>query len=390
MNAMRAAIILAALTSTVIAHADPNGPTGAALSTPAPRRTVDFVVRSTADEDPKPLEETIRELLSRLSLTVVPRDPKDVMPPGLLARVNVDTTSAAGVHVFVESAAGATLLDRTIPHDVNRSITHEQIASAVRGAIEAEILVDEDRVAGRAPPVVEPPATPTATEPPTPPPTPPPPPPAPAIATPPERDVGVATPSTPAFAVDIATMGGAGFFSSDVGPVVRVGGAIAVSSRRGLRPSLAVGVLYAFPFDADTRYIEAKGSLISVRALPSVELLHRSWFAVDVNAGGGVDVLRVEPASTILPASTFRSATTRVNPVLTGGVTGRVALASDVVATLSLLTDVELTNRQYVIEDRGAPVSVLSPGTVRPMLLAGFSFAAFGEPPFSSRAGKSP
>lgn len=351
-----------------------------ATSVPAPRRTVDLLIRSSpAGEDTKALEDTIRELLSRLSITVVNRANGIAPAPGsLLATVDVDLVDPNGVHVVVRSATRSVVLDRTIPRDSNPAISREQIASTVRGATEAEILVDEDRVAGRVPPVVdEPDVSPPSSTPPI----------EASIGDPPagreraEQKLRLASPSS--FAINLSTFAGGGMFA-DESPVVRVGGAIGIASQRAgvLRPGFALAALYTFPFESGDRTLEARASVASLRALPAVEVFRAAAprFALDLTAGGGIDVLTVDPASKVLPESAFpEGKTTRVNPILTGGVSGRFAVASDVALTITVMTDVDLTTRRYVFDDRGQPRDVLVPWTVRPMLLAGLSFTAFGS-----------
>jgi hypothetical protein len=184
-------------------------------------------------------------------------------------------------------------------------------------------------------------------------------------------------------AVDVSTVAGAGMFSSGVGPVARVGGFVAIASRRGVRPSVALGVLYGFPFEAGDDVLRSRATTVSLRAVPSLEVLRKSRFALDANAGLGLDILSVAPSSGVLPASALSEPSTRVEPMLEGGFTGRLALASDVVLTLSAAADIDLATRRYVFDDRGQRGTVFAPWTVRPMLLAGLSFTAFGEAPFS-------
>ena len=66
--------------------------------------------------------------------------------------------------IVVKGVGGSTILDRQV-HDPNAAIQREQIAHAVRGAAEAEILAEQDRVAGR-PPATAPSATATISPPP--------------------------------------------------------------------------------------------------------------------------------------------------------------------------------------------------------------------------------
>lgn len=358
-------------------------PASAQPSTSAPagaRGTVSLLVTG---PDARVLEDTVRELLARLEVGVV----TGAARANNLAAVDIQIDALGSAHVVVRSSNGSPLIDRIVPRDANAAIQREQIAHAVRGAVEAELLIDEERRA-RPPAATPEPAPAPPPAPPEPPPAPPPPPeppPAPAVVA--ERPAAAEAPGTPArsasFAIDVSTFAGAGGVGDGAPAVARVGGAVAIASRSGLRPSLAVEALYAFPFTSGSDTLGARSNLVSLRALPGIEVLRRSWLAVEVAAGGGVDVLSVEPSSTNLPASALRSSTSRVDPVLAGGATGRIAIASDVTFLLTLASDVDLASRHYVFDDRGTRSTVLSPWSVRPTVLAGLSFTAFGEAPFA-------
>lgn len=370
--AARRALLAFALAAAALAGARPaRAQPGAATE---PRRTVSVSVTG-APEEARVLEDTIRELLARLQLTMVGREDSRA---ALLAKADVEIAPSGSARVVVRSATGATVLERDVPRDANAAIQREQIAHAVRVAAEAELLVEHDRVASREPPSDPPAGAPPAGAPPAgateeaPSPAPP------SAAV--ERDRADAPAS--ALAIELATFGGAGILGDGAGPVARVGGSVALASRRGLRPSLALGALYAFPFTSGSDTLTSRAHLVSARAMPAIELLRGSWIALDVAAGGGFDVLTVEPSSATLPLSALGEKTTRVDPIASASATARVALASDVVLTLSLVADVDPTTRRYVFEDRGARSEVLAPWTVRPTLLAGLSFTAHGEAPF--------
>jgi hypothetical protein len=345
------------------------------------RRSVAVEIAGPHDEA-RLLEETIRELLARLQLTMVGRS---TSRGALLATVEIAIAPSGTAHVVVRSADGAPVLERDVPRETSTSIQREQIAHAVRGAAEAELLADDDRVAGGVPTASEPVASTPApnverTEEPEPRDTPPPS--VPKTAPLSDRDTASVEPAASDVAIDLSTFAGGGPVGGGARAVARVGGAIALASRRGLRPSVAVSALYAFPFTSGTDTVSSRTSLVSGRAMGSIELLRRSWLALDASGGGGVDVLSVHPSSTTLPASALGSSTTRFDPVLSAGITARIALVSDVVLLIGVVADADVTARHYVFADRGQQVDVLDPWRVRPMLLAGLSFTALGEAPF--------
>ena len=82
---------------------------------------------------------------------------------------------------------------------------------------------------------------------------------------------------------------------------MRVGGAAALAYRRGLRPSLGVSALYAFPFEVGSDTLGSRTKLVSARAVAAIEVFRGRSFAIEGGGGGGLDVLAVDPTSTILP-----------------------------------------------------------------------------------------
>lgn len=328
------------------------------------------------------LERTMKELLARRELEATG---EDVALPRLLVRVVV-TRTATGTHVVVRSAdpAASPVLDRIVPHDPSPAIDRERVALAVRGAAEAELVMEEERKARPPPP---PPADPgpIASA------MPPPPPPTAEVAPPPSRPVvdraafpaeRFATRPPHGIAVDVATYAGAGLVGKgDV--VARVGGGVTAGLRTGPRPSLTVAGLYGFPFDSgEGEDVVVRAHLVSARLLAGLEPLHGSRFALAFGLGGGFDVLTVAPSSDTLPANVLADDATRVNPVVTGAVTGRLRVASDVVLTLSFLGDVDPATRRYVFLDRGNRETVFETWGFRPTILAGLAFTAAGPQPF--------
>ncbi len=148
------------------------------------------------------------------------------------------------------------------------------------------------------------------------------------------------SPSIPTtFGLDVSALVASGPVASTEGMVTRVGGAAALAYRRGLRPSLLLSGLYAFPFSAGNDLVASQVKLSSSRLVGTLQPSRWSWGALDVGAGGGVDVLSVEPASKLLPAAALGPASTYVDPVVSGMITLRVSIAPNVVLSLSALLD---------------------------------------------------
>jgi hypothetical protein len=158
-------------------------------------------------------------------------------------------------------------------------------------------------------------------------------------------------------------------------------------SRAFLRPSLAVSLLFAVPFDTGNEKISTQTTIVSLRALPAVSLYRGSWLAVDLGAGAGFDVVTVAPRSEQLPASNVNDQTTRVDAIVSSMVTAHARVAPSVVVLLSAGVDVDLDSRQYIFADGTDDTQVFAPWRVRPMVLAGFGFTALGDGFFPSGGG---
>jgi hypothetical protein len=332
--------------------------------------------------DDDQLRDSIRELLSRLHLVLTPRD-ANVPPSSRVASVQIDLSSPAdALLVVTDAATGEVRLRRSIPRNGSANIVREEIAHAVQSAVEAATLAARERAAA----------------PPTPPPAPPP---APIIVVAPPALPVKEEPRAPApparYGLELATLAGVGPIASGAGPDSRIGLGGTLVTRGPLHPSLAVSALFAVPFDTDTTVTSAQGeslqistqtTIVSARAMPGVGLVRGSWFALDLAAGGGFDVVTVSPHSTNLPSSALDPQSTRVDALLSAMLTAHAGVAPGVVFLLSAGIDVDLASRQYVLVDGVATTDVFDPWRVRPMILAGFGFTALGDGFFPSGAGK--
>ena len=212
---------------------------------------------------------------------------------------------ASRYEAVVSVRRGRTELRRTVPRDSTPAVVREEIGEAVRLGVEAQLLADASRSA--------------------------PPPPAPAAAPAPSPVVPEAPHPVAAssrwFALDLTILAGGGLVASDAGFVPRVGGGAVIGSRRRLRPSLTVTAAYVVPFEraADrSSNVTTQASFVSLRAVPAIEILHASWLAVNVGAGGGVDVISVDTSAQHDPASVVQLSPVpnRVDPIVTGACDG--------------------------------------------------------------------
>lgn len=364
----RAANVVAALASALLFASTARADAPTAQAPVAQTQVVMVSIVGAGDAQPA-FEGAIRELLLRLHVQM---NTVNVGPESVLARVQIDLTSPSQATVLVtDGRTGEVRAHRLIPRDTSSSIMREEIAHAVQSAVESALIVEERA----APP------------PPVPAPLPPPPPP-PVVMVPvaPPREAAP-RPSAPraGFALDLIALAGAGPVAPGVNPVVRIGGGLIASSRGALRPSLAVTAFDAVPFESQAGLVGSLAHLVSVRAVPSIELLHASWLALDVGAGGGVNVLTVQPQSTIVPLSILNPSTSRADAILTAAVTARAALASSVVFVVSVNADYNLAARHYVVNDGASRVTVFDPARVRPAAFAGLAFTALGDGLFAKR-----
>jgi hypothetical protein len=180
-------------------------------------------------------------------------------------------------------------------------------------------------------------------------------------------------------------MAGAGSFASGAGVVARAGGGAALVWRRGLRPSIGLSAHYVFPFETGSDVALAHVGVASFRSTAALEVYGSPSFALDVAAGGGLDLLRVEPRSNVLPADRLGASTNRIDPVATASVTGHLSIAAGTALSLMLATDVDLTSRRWVVEGGREREEAFAPSRLRPMAMLGFTFTALGEGRFAAR-----
>ncbi len=342
-------------------------------------RAVEVTVTGDA-QDATPLVETLRELLGRQQLTVVPSADEG----SVLARVHVDLLASRRAMVEVTGRGGRTILRREMP--IEGTISREAIAHVVQEAVESELLA--------APP---PPASDAAVPPPPPDAAPPPRPPSvplPTSSKPPIADERPRASSPSRLVLDVSMFGGVGPTASGSGPVPRVGASAAVAYASRFRPSIALQLAGAFPYERNAELVTARTSMLSGRLLPSIEIGRTEHFTFDAAVGGGLDIVTVTPRSDSLPASAVGSSTTRPSPIATGALSTRIDVVSSVVFFASLMVDVDPVRRSYVVaQGRGGTDTLVSPWIVRPTLLLGFAFTALGPPTFASTSaseGKAP
>jgi hypothetical protein len=334
----------------------------------AKRAVIELVILGESDER-QPLADTIRELLARLHVEVLVAP--GILPPSLLARVQVDLGSPHEAAIVVSSDDGKRVLERrSVPRSSSPAILREELAHVVQSAIEAQLLASADTDDGRPGPEG---GAPTVTSPVLPPP-----PHAPSETPAPSDTPSVTAEHRGVVAVDLTTLAGAGPFADRSGLVGRIQGEASMAWRTGPRPSVSVTAQYLFPFDAKSPLVDSQASVASFRAIPAIEVVRTAGVALDVGVGAGVDVLTVSPSSTTLPASGVRAASHRVDTLLTLVLEMHVALTPALQFTVEAAGDLDLTLRRYVVDQGPTQDGLFVPWRVRPTLLVGFTFAALG------------
>lgn len=315
------------------------------------------------------LAATVSELTARMHVRTVRSEP----PEGteILAHVRVDLRARASAHVELAGKHGQRPLSRDVSRAGSPAIARETIAHTIRAGVEAQVFEEERIAAEEQAKAAEPPPSP-------------PPPPVPAVAAPvpppPRRIVPPSSPS-PGWGADFGVFAAGGPIASDSGVAPRVGVLAAVGKRSRFAPTLQVSAAYAPPFETDQdAVLGTRVWLVPVRVTPSIAVLRVGRFDLVVGAGLGLDVLHVEPRSDVLPRSVLRDATTRVDPIVTGALSARVALVPRVYVFAAVGADLDLASRPYVVQRGSTQETLFEPWRVRPTVTLGIAFSALGAP----------
>jgi hypothetical protein len=306
------------------------------------------------------------------------------------ARVEVDVRDAHEA-VLVTEGRGQSPTRRLLHRDPAATVAREELAQAIESAVQAHLLAERAQEpsspdGGTRPPDPIPPAPPPAVAAPpavvlvAPPPASPP---LVAVA-PPAPDSLASHAAVSSIALDISALAGGGWFASGTGAVTDVGGEASLAWRRGWRPSVSLAARAVLPFDDSAVAVTGHASVVALRALAGLELVRGSFVSLAIGGGGGADVMSVQPESAVLAPSVLGAGTTKADPILTAFVVTHVALVSGVTLTVMAVGDVDLAPTQYLVKQGTASDSVMVPGRVRPTVLAGFTFTAFGPPAFSA------
>jgi hypothetical protein len=169
---------------------------------------------------------------------------------------------------------------------------------------------------------------------------------------------------------------------ADSAPLVP-GAALAteVAYRRGpLRPGAWLSAEYRLPFDIDRSPLAPRAQMVSLRALPSLDLYQRRPWILGVALGGGIDVFRVDHGVEQSGEPPTRLSATRANPVLAGFLVARLVLVQNVCLTSFWGVEFDLDRQDLEVrQDRHRDAG---PWPVRPGVMLGIGFTPLGPDPF--------
>ncbi len=324
--------------------------TGAMVATavsaqPPPVQRRQVVLESTASLPAVAFEGSLRELLGRLSLAVV--SPGRADPRAILALVRIDAT-AGGVLVTVRRGSdGAPFVQRDVPAAGSDAILAETVAYVILGAVEPLTQVSPE-----PPPSAPPPSAPPAAS----------------SSSAPTSPAPVAPPGP-----RLGWEAGARFVGRRLAGDADTTG---LGLHGGLtlpwrwRPSLTLDASRLWTMHRAFDSIEASVDTLSLRALVRMDILSGPRASLSPAVGVGLDRLALTPRSG--PSDVrLAAATSRVQPVLTAAIEGRVWLTSWLAAVASLGLDVDTAPRRWVVQNEQLRGAFFTPGVVRPSVTLG-------------------
>lgn len=335
------------------------------------------------------LRQALRELLSRLELTLAPDGQK---PSQVLMHFHVARLASGELWLQGHDAKGTQRFERRLPPGPAQ-LQVESAAHVLHATCEALLATPappppapapKPKVAALAPPPAEatPPVPEVAPAPePTPAPEPPAPePPPPSLAPP----VVIATPEPAPTAEPtgppLQLQAGA-FLTGRLSGALSgagVGGELAVRLPVWRRFTVTSHAFGQWGLEAGDALVRVRTQTFSLRVLAGARWLERERFALDASLGGGVDVATTVASSSTLPQSRLRPPRTDAIGELAAQVTARFEVARHLELFVALALEVDLRPRRFVAQLGDEAQVVAAPWPVRPSLLLGASFDALG------------
>jgi hypothetical protein len=140
---------------------------------------------------------------------------------------------------------------------------------------------------------------------------------------------------------------------------------------------LYLGAYFYAPVDSSTSEVALEATLISLRAIPSVELARVGPLRFAAGAGGGIDVFHAEPQPTETAAATLGPDTTLVDPVLEAQLLLRIVVGGASLV-LGFDLDYDLKPDRYEVDRSGISSSILAEWSVRPAGMLGICLPVAG------------
>jgi hypothetical protein len=362
------ALVLAALLPVcpVVASADAHaGETTDASAQPA-RPQYASVRVSGPGEESAALLATLRELLSRLGLSLR-ETAADTATPAFMtappadaserARVSVDETATDRVVVSIEifeSGHAPVPVERDVPRGASTAILTEQVGHVIHSTLESLL-------AGDVPP-------------------PPPRPPAPAPAA--GSADQVAGQRRESFGLDATAFASGRGVASSTGPSLGGGASVGVTAGSGLwKPSVSLGGAYYAPFGVSANDVSLQTTISSFRAVGSVRVPHTKVVGVDAGLGAGVDLFHTVPGNPGPSVVSLGSTQDLVDPVVTARIVVGIRLSAGARITAGVDVDFDAASHRYVTEAVATDVhaSVLQPWPIRPSATLGLCIPLIGS-----------
>jgi hypothetical protein len=317
------------------------------------------------------LEQLVRELVASLPIelewSVSPAiDPRQVLARRVddrhvLVRAWVDVSDTKRAKIYVANGGSERFIVRFVPEPNGYdAVAREALGQIIESSIAAFVASSDAGIprddALRDVAHEEPAVVPEAPKPR----------PSPAPRPSPRFDVGVAYRG--------ALLDGAPVAQHGVDGVV----GLALPGGRVARFASWANVGYRAPATWDGPNIGVSVSGVAARIAAGVELDVTQRFSVRVLAGGGLDVVFIDPVP-VTAATSAASSTTDVVPILTSMATGQVRLGGRMALFAGLGCDFDLSRPRYDVAREQGLTPAWTPWVARPTVLAGI-LVGFGGP----------
>jgi hypothetical protein len=323
-------------------------------------------------EDSAALEATLRELMSRLRLSLRETSIQAASPSAFMAapqvdaderaRVSVDETASDHVVVSVEAVQPGQALspvERTVPRGTSNAILTEQVAHVIHSTLES-LLAGEEPPA--PPPSRKQESAPQGT------------------GNPAEAQVA---PRRESFGLDATAFAAGRGVASNTGPTLGGGGAVSVTPWTGpWKPSLSLGGAYFAPFGTPATDVTLQTTITSFRAVASVRVPRTRVIGLDAGLGAGADLFHTVPSTTGNPATvTLGKTQDLADPVVTARVVAGIRLSAGARIVVGIDVDFDAGARRYVTEAIATKDhdTVMQPWLVRPSAMVGLCIPLIGS-----------